>query len=78
VQAIGTLAASPSASIILLTRRRVARSTRNPTLEALNRQFATVPRMRNADERRRHLKQVIDFRARRSASPWRWPSPGAG
>jgi len=62
VQAIGTLAgfAIGIGIILLMEVRDRTLHKESDVLEALNLPvLATVPRMRNADERRRHLKQVI-------------------
>ncbi len=62
VQAIGTLAGfAIGIGIILLTEvRDRTLHKESDVLEALNLPvLATVPRMRNADERRRHLRQVL-------------------
>ncbi len=62
MQAIGTLAGfAIGIGIILLTEiRDRTLHKESDVLEALNLPvLATVPRMRNADERRRHLRQVL-------------------
>lgn len=62
VQAIGTLAgiAIGIGIIVLMEVRDRTLHKESDVLEALNLPvLATVPRMRNADERRRHLRQVI-------------------